>query len=116
MKWGIVEPDTVWKLNKAVYGLRQAPKWWGDERDKRLAQLRWKHHGTEYQLQQNPADTQVWTMHRVGHPDENLGMLCVYVDDFLVMAPPDKIREAFTQSLTTLWVLGQSGNSHHRKS
>ena len=38
--WGIVDKDVAWKLRKAVYGLRQSPKWWSDERDRRLRELR----------------------------------------------------------------------------
>ena len=29
VQWGIVEPGTIWKLRKAVDGLRQSPNWWG---------------------------------------------------------------------------------------
>ena len=38
--WGIVQPCVLWKLRRAVYGLRQSPKWWSDERDNRLRNLR----------------------------------------------------------------------------
>ena len=37
--WGIVQTDVVWKLNRAVYGLRQSPKWWSDEGDGKLGLL-----------------------------------------------------------------------------
>ena len=30
---GMVKPGVLWKLKKALYGLRCAPKRWGQERD-----------------------------------------------------------------------------------
>ena len=41
VKWGLVAPGVTWTLDKAVYGLRESPKWWGDERDKQLRNLKW---------------------------------------------------------------------------
>ena len=35
-----------------------------------------------------------------------LGLLCVYVDDFLVMAPAGPVRNAVVKALTSLWVFG----------
>ena len=60
--WGIVSKDVVWKLRRAVYGLRQSPKWWSDERDSRLRSLRFTVGSHDYYLQQNDADTQVWML------------------------------------------------------
>ena len=63
--WGIVGKDVVWKLNRAVYGLRQSPKWWSDERDSRLKELRFCVGSETYHLQQNDADSQVWMIKQV---------------------------------------------------
>ena len=30
---GLCEPDEVCFVDKALYGLRESPKWWGDFRD-----------------------------------------------------------------------------------
>ena len=40
--WGIVSKHVVWRLQKAVYGLRQSPKWWSDKRDADLRRLKTK--------------------------------------------------------------------------
>ena len=38
--------------------------------------------------------------------EELLGLLCVYVDDFLAMAPHGPVREALVQAITSLWEFG----------
>ena len=38
--------------------------------------------------------------------DELLGLLCVYVGDFLPIAPEGPIRDALIQALTSLWEFG----------
>ena len=42
VKWGIVPAGVTWTLDKAVYGLRESPKLWGDERDGQLRNVEWK--------------------------------------------------------------------------
>ena len=77
-----------------VYGLRHSPRWWSDERDGRLRKLTFIFGSDSFHLQQNDADSQVWMITktplggRVGKPpdssggaEEQLGLLCVYVDD-----------------------------------
>lgn len=41
VKWGIIEPGTLWTLEKAVYGPRESPALWSTERDSKLRQLEW---------------------------------------------------------------------------
>ena len=65
--WGIVPKGVVWKLNRAVYGLRQSPKWWSDERDSKLRQLVWSNGGDIFSLEENEADAHVWSIKRQGH-------------------------------------------------
>ena len=123
--WGVVRKDVLWKLRRAVYGLRQSPKWWSDERDSRLRSLQFTVGSHNYDLQQNNADSQVWMLTRKsgGKPpdrswrregnsptvivfkdaEELLGLLCVYVDDFLAIAPKGPIRDALVRALTSLW-------------
>ena len=61
--WGIVPKGVVWKLRRTVHGLRQSPKWWADERDSKLRTLRWTVGNDEFYLEQNEADSQVWSLH-----------------------------------------------------
>ena len=41
VRLGLVQPGIVWKLKKALYGLRTSPKAWEEERDQKLGQLKW---------------------------------------------------------------------------
>ena len=41
VRLGLVQPGIVWKLKKALYGLRTSPKAWEEERDQKLGQLQW---------------------------------------------------------------------------
>ena len=68
--WGIVPKGVAWKLNRAVYGLKQNPKWWSDERDLHLSKLTWESGNDSFYLEQNNADSQVWCIRRRGHPAE----------------------------------------------
>ena len=36
-KFGLIQPDRFWKLNKALYELRSAPKKWGEQRYRSLS-------------------------------------------------------------------------------
>ncbi len=39
VKAKLIEPGSLWLIRKALYGLRQAPKAWGVERDRKLQSL-----------------------------------------------------------------------------
>ena len=34
IEWGLVPANVLWTCDKAIYGLRKSPKWWGEERDR----------------------------------------------------------------------------------
>ena len=103
--WGIVGKNVVWRLQRAVYGLRQSPKWWSDKRDSDLRKLKATVAGKGYHLRQNEADSQVWTICEDGST-QILGVICVYVDDFLVMAPKGQVRAGVVEALKSLWQFG----------
>ena len=76
--------DVLWTCDKAIYGLRKAPKWWGEERDRQFTKLQWSADGKHYHLVQSKADSQLWMMRERGSP-KTLGCLIVYVDDILLL-------------------------------
>ena len=62
IRWGLVAPDVLWTGDKAIYGLRKSPKWWGEERDRQSAKLKWSADGKDYHLVQSTADSQLWML------------------------------------------------------
>ena len=106
VKWGLVEKDTFWTLEKAVYGLRESPALWSQERDKQLSALHWNVGKRVFRLKQCVGDSQVWV---IKEDNENrpaiLGLVIVYVDDFLISCKAGEVRETFLTSLGKLWKL-----------
>ena len=104
---GLAGPDDCWTLHRAVYGLRVSPKAWGQERDVQLRAMRWSAEGpqqqqSQYRLVQSASDTQVWMIKRVGE-DSVLGLVVVYVDDFLILAPDCDFRMKFKEEMAKIW-------------
>ena len=55
--YGIIDKYEVWRLEKALYGLRVSPRLWGKERDNKLKDLRVEHDGVMYKLSRSVIDT-----------------------------------------------------------
>ena len=104
MEVGLVKPGETWLLQKAVYGLRIAPKAWGKERDRVFRNLTWKADGEKYCLKQCEEDTQVWKITKE-NSNEILGLIVVYVDDFLLLCKKGKMRENLKEALAKQWVM-----------
>ena len=112
VEFGIVEPDTIWRLWKAVYGLRISPKAWGQERDREMKKMVVTIGGKPHWLCQSPIDPSVWTIvsgeppttQVAADPDPETvrGWIVVYVDDFLTIGPDDVINGA-TEAINSKW-------------
>ena len=61
-RWGFTEKGTLWRLKKALYGLRSAPRLWGLTRDAVLTALVMCHEGKDYILKQSCADLALWVV------------------------------------------------------
>ena len=98
--WGHIAPGTLWTLVKAVYGLRESPALWSAERDSQLRKLEWTVKNKTYYLRCCPSDSQVWLLTQKGDPSNKLlGILIVYVDDFLLQTEAGPVRDAFLAAL-----------------
>ena len=109
-KMDIVKPNTVWHVKKAIYGLREAPRLWQQQRDQKLRDLEFMYKDKHAHLVQSYVHPSLWFIAegpRVSTPgippfdhcmrrDEStarlhdhhiLGYVGVYVDDLLIAGP-----------------------------
>ena len=99
---GLAAPGELWTLHRAVYGLKAAPRAWGKYRDDVLRDMTWKAKGKSYELRQCESDTQVWRIYEHGK-NKLLGLLVVYVDDFLVLTEKGGMRTALLAMIRSHW-------------
>ena len=106
VKWGLVKPGELWTLDKAVYGLRESPYLWSQERDKQLSDLKWTIGSKTYKLSRCDSDSQVWRL--VENQNKTiLGLMVVYVDDFLLQTIEGPIRDGLLTALKKVWTLAK---------
>ena len=58
----VVAEGVVWRIKKALYGLRTSPIAWETERDNTLRSLKWTHEETEYSLLPCQGSPCLWTV------------------------------------------------------
>ena len=89
----VVAEGVVWKIKKALYGLRTSPIAWETERDNTLKSLQWVHEDVSYRLLPCQGSPCLWTVvpmrpgedPSVKSSSEELtrGVVITYVDDLL---------------------------------
>ena len=93
VKLGYALPGEHYRAVKAIYGLRQSPKRWGDHRDRRMRQMRTV---SGYVMRQSDSEPNLWKILWI-REDEDLGLedeltsslyglIIVYVDDLLILS------------------------------
>ena len=103
VRLGLVRPGVLWKLKKALYGLRCAPKRWGEERDRTLANQEVSTEAPQRgapggavqekaQLHQCKAAKGIWKIKMEG---TIVGYILVYVDDVMITARTVWIEAVF---------------------
>ena len=60
IRMGIVAQGTIWLVKKAMYGLREAPRLWEEERDQQLRQAEWKMGKQTCSLVQSTVHPSLW--------------------------------------------------------
>ena len=104
-KLNLLPPGHVWLIHKAIYGLREAPSLWSEERTKALTKLTSTSEGEPYSVlllqihrslclivRQRSLQNHTPSMDRLGltsrvPPEEVIAMSGIYVDDFLTAGP-----------------------------
>ena len=61
-KLGLLPEGTIWKLKKALYGLRTSPLAWEVERDNSLAELQWEIDGSWHGLTPAKGNPCLWAV------------------------------------------------------
>ena len=125
-KLGLLPEGTIWKLKKALYGLRTSPLAWEVERDNSLAELQWEIDGSWYGLTRlsaeegpatkagrqgaKPTQTRSIGIQTEGQdkPLDLLGGVVTYVDD-LLFAMPEVHMRPIIHLLLKKYVMKQSG-------
>ena len=99
VRLGLVPQGVMWKLKKALYGLRCAPKRWSQKRDSILSGLTCNVNGEKASFEQCKTTKGLW---KIKTTDQILGFFIVYVDDALVMGPT-KWVEAIMTAFAQVW-------------
>ncbi|CAE7730700.1 GIP [Symbiodinium sp. CCMP2592] len=97
---GITTHDECWEVCKAVYGLRQSPKWWSDYRDSVLKGATWEGESGLIRLQQSNAEGNVWKM--LNSDDQVIGFVIIYVDDMMFLTTKPEAEKAYAW-LRSMW-------------
>ena len=125
VKMDIVKPHTVWHVKKAIYGLREAPRLWQQERDQKLRDLEFMYKDKLAHLVQSHIHPSLWFIAegpRVStpgippfdhslrsdewtvqlHDHHILGYVGVYVDD-LLSAGPRSLIDSLIKAVQHVW-------------
>ena len=98
LRLGFARQGEYYKAEKAIYGLRQSPKRWGDFRDQKMNDMV---SPSGYYFRQSVSEPNMWRILRKtaenGEQDEILGelhgLILVYVDDMLILALLEVMEE-----------------------
>ena len=91
VKAGLIKDNEVWQVNKAIYGLKEAPLLWAKERDRCLKLMNFKVKKTdeeeteEFFLKKLETDVNTWHILKKGEEEVSKGVLLTYVDDIMVI-------------------------------
>eukprot|EP00439_Symbiodinium_sp_Y106_P017800 s6038_g2.t1 len=96
---GLCNEQELWEYTHAIYGLRESPRWWGEFRDTKLAQLNVVAGTRKIQLIQCRVESSWW---RLLEGSVLVGIIVVYVDDILICSVPSIIT-AVSEAVQQLW-------------
>ena len=94
-----------WVVEKAMYGLTESPKDWGDYRNLRMSSMKWSSQGFQRWLRRSP-EPHLWEVCQqdVVTEESQPSVIChvaVYVDDLMVTGKREDAREVMDQLAKT---------------
>ena len=81
---GICDPSEVWEVCRALYGFKEAPKWWAQYRDEVLSAAEVPTPLGHAKLRRTISDDNLWKL--VLEDNTCIAHILVYVDDLLILA------------------------------
>ncbi|CAE6970102.1 RE1 [Symbiodinium sp. CCMP2592] len=100
----LISDGEIWEINRAIYGLRESPRWWTDYRNAALTGLTFQLRNAEtgnlepHRLEQGSTEGNVFKIR--GPNGELKGLLVCYVDDFLILSS-DPVAKALYEAMCT---------------
>ena len=120
---GLCGPDTLWLVEKALYGLTTSPKEWTQFRNQSLGDFRWHQNGCIYEAQKTN-DQDIWKIvalsqspaepsrfPRGGEAESTMtdgktvGLFVTYVDDILAVGEKE-VLQGFCTRMKEEWEVG----------
>ena len=106
-EFGFVLPNTVWKLRRAVYGLRSSPALWSKTRDEHLEGTEVLVDGRPCNLRVSSVDSGIFRL--IDKESQKVtGLMIVYVDDVLTLGSVQAVK-AMQAKVATIWSTKQQG-------
>ncbi|OLQ12722.1 Copia protein [Symbiodinium microadriaticum] len=97
--WLELQLQETWKIERVLYGLREAPRLWSLFRNDGLQAARIPYDGKMLILLSLDTDENLWKICYEGQEQEPEGLMLIYVDDILVLSQPDIISRRYTGGL-----------------
>ena len=89
------DENIIWRIKKAVYGLKTSPKEWQEHFAKTMTELGWK---------RSRIDANLFTK-KIGN---EVIMVLVYVDDLFILGPDELVRDTI-KSLRSYFIVKETG-------
>ena len=105
VRMGLIPKGELWIVNKAMYGLRQSPRCWSDYRDDEMRRWRINYGKRWLKLEQMRSEPNLWLVKKVEddwNPEELVGLLLVYVDDFMPLGV-EGVPQALMEKIKGTW-------------
>ena len=102
VRMGLIPKKELWIVNKAMYGLRQSPRCWSDYRDDEMRRWRVSYGKRWLKMRSEP---NLWLVKKVEddlNPEELVGLLLVYVDDFMPLGV-EGVPQALMEKIKGAW-------------
>ena len=93
---GCAPPDTAYLVERLLYGLKEAPRLWGNFRDRRIRRARIHVGQRECRFVQMETDPAVWRLVPMDDETETIAMMIVYVDDVMFLGGNEEIMKMYS--------------------